>query len=71
MDQNLKGIKAIAKKLDVPKSWVYSRTRTGEIPHYKVGKYVKFNESEVMRWIKERQKQNIESRHGKENKART
>lgn len=53
MDQNLKGIKAMAEKLDVPASWLYSRTRTGEIPHYKVGKYVKFDESEVMEWIRE------------------
>ena len=52
MDQNLKGIKAMAEKLDVPTSWLYSRTRTNEIPHYKVGKYVKFVESEVMDWLK-------------------
>ncbi len=52
MNQNLIGIKAMAKKLDVPQSWIYSRTRTGEIPHYKVGKYVKFVESEVMDWLK-------------------
>jgi excisionase family DNA binding protein len=55
MDQNLKGIKAMAKKLDVPKSWLYSRTRTGEIPHLKVGKYVKFDVSEVMEWLKAQQ----------------
>jgi excisionase family DNA binding protein len=52
MNQNLEGIKAMAKRLDVPKSWIYSRTRTGEIPHYKVGKYVKFDVSEVMEWLK-------------------
>jgi len=52
MNQNLEGIKAMAKRLDVPVSWLYSRTRTGEIPHYKVGKYVKFDVSEVMEWIR-------------------
>jgi len=52
MSQNLIGIKAMAEKLDLPVSWLYSRTRTGEIPHYKIGKYVKFNESEVMEWIR-------------------
>ena len=52
MNQNLIGIKAMAEKLDVPQSWLYSRTRTNEIPHYKVGKYVKFYESEVMEWIR-------------------
>jgi len=52
MNQNLIGIKTMAERLDVPVSWLYSRTRTGEIPHYKLGKYVKFDESEVMEWIR-------------------
>lgn len=52
MDRKLLGVKAMAEKLDVPESWLYSRTRTNEIPHYKLGKYVKFDESEVMKWIR-------------------
>ena len=52
MDQNLIGIKKMASKLDVAVSWLYSRTRTNDIPHYKIGKYVKFNESEVWEWFK-------------------
>ena len=42
----------LAEELKVQKSWVYSRTRTGEIPHYKIGKYVKFDPDEVRNWIK-------------------
>lgn len=53
MSQNLIGIKEMASKLDVPVSWLYSRTRTNEVPHYKVGKYVRFDESEVWDWLKE------------------
>jgi excisionase family DNA binding protein len=52
MNQDLISIKEMAKKLDVPISWLYSRTRTNEVPHYKVGKYVKFDESEVWAWLK-------------------
>jgi excisionase family DNA binding protein len=52
MNQNLIGINEMAEKLDVPVSWLYSRTRTNEIPHYKVGKYRKFDESEVFEWLK-------------------
>lgn len=52
MNQNLIGINEMAKKLDVPPSWLYSRTRTNEIPHFKVGKYVKFDESEVWDWLR-------------------
>ena len=53
MDQNLINIKEMASKLDVPVSWLYSRTRTNEIPHYKVGKYVRFDESEIWQWLKQ------------------
>lgn len=52
MGQNLVGISEMAKQLNVPVSWLYSRTRTKEIPHYKVGKYVKFDEAEVWEWLK-------------------
>jgi excisionase family DNA binding protein len=53
MHQNLIGIKDMASKLDVPVSWLYSRTRTNDIPHYKVGKYVRFDESEIWEWLKQ------------------
>ena len=52
MNQNLIGINEMAKKLDVPVSWLYSRTRTNDIPCVRVGKYVKFEESEVWEWLK-------------------
>jgi excisionase family DNA binding protein len=56
MNQNLIGIREMARKLDLPVSWLYQRTRTKEIPFYKIGKYVKFNESEVMDWIRNQNK---------------
>lgn len=56
MNLNLIGIKEMAKKLDLPVSWLYARTRTDEIPHYKIGKYVKFDAERVMQWI---EKQNL------------
>jgi excisionase family DNA binding protein len=52
MNQALIGIKEMASRLDVPVSWLYSRTRTNDIPHYKVGKYVRFDESEIWEWLK-------------------
>ncbi len=53
MNQILIGIKEMASKLDVPVSWLYSRTRSNLIPHYKIGKYVKFDSEKVMKWIRE------------------
>jgi excisionase family DNA binding protein len=45
----------LATALKVPKSWVYARTREigpGSIPRIKVGKYLRFNRSEVLEWLK-------------------
>ena len=62
MYQNLIGINEMAKKLDVPVSWVYSRTRTNDIPHYKVGKYVKFDSEKVMLWVQEQSESTLAGR---------
>jgi excisionase family DNA binding protein len=55
MNQDLIGINEMAKKLSVPVSWLYQRTRTGEIPHFKIGKYVRFDVGKVMEWLKQQQ----------------
>jgi len=50
--KTLEGIAGISKLLNVPKSWIYQRTRTNEIPHYKLGKYLKFDIDEVTAWLR-------------------
>jgi len=55
MHQTFLTIGEMAEKLKVPKSWLYSRTREtglGSIPRVKVGKYIRFVEADVMRWLK-------------------
>jgi excisionase family DNA binding protein len=42
----------LANHLNVPKSWIYERTRDNSIPHIKIGKYVRFSLPEVLAWIK-------------------
>ena len=45
----------LSKILKVPLSWIYDRTRKGStdhIPHYKVGKYLRFSEEEVVSYLK-------------------
>ncbi|MDA3897699.1 MAG: helix-turn-helix domain-containing protein [Desulfobacteraceae bacterium] len=54
MNDNLLSVGELAQSLNVPKSWVYSRTReTGAnvIPRLKVGKYVRFRLNDVMEWL--------------------
>ena len=44
----------LAKKLSVPLSWIYDRTRASHperIPHHKVGRYVRFSEAQVATYL--------------------
>lgn len=56
---NLLSVDELAESLKVPKSWVYSRSREkgpDAIPRIRVGKYLRFELSQVMEWLKERNK---------------
>ena len=58
--KNLLTTEEMAKKLRVPITWIYSKTREtglGSIPRIRVGKYNRFIESEVWNWL---QRQNNE-----------
>ena len=44
----------IAQTLKVPVSWVYERTRRRgyeRIPHFKLGKYLRFDATAVSEWL--------------------
>jgi len=45
----------LAELLQVPESWIYARTATNDIPHVRVGRYVRFKRSEVFAWLAARQ----------------
>ena len=52
---NLLTVEELASVLQVPKSWVYDRTRdrtSNGLQKIKVGKYVRFNLPEVIEWCK-------------------
>ncbi len=38
--------------LNVPKSWLYDRTRRNEIPCVRLGKYVRFDLDEIAAWAR-------------------
>ena len=44
---------AIASLLQVPRSWVYENAKHGTLPHYRVGRYLRFKTSEVVAWVGE------------------
>jgi excisionase family DNA binding protein len=39
-----------ADLLRVRVSWLYERTRTNEVPHLKLGKYLRFDREELLAW---------------------
>lgn len=58
--EKLLGIDELSQFLGVPKSWIYERTRKGEIPHIKLGRYLRFNTQEIREWLKKYQKGVVE-----------
>lgn len=45
-------IKESAELLRVKVSWLYERTRTNEVPHLKLGKYLRFDQDELLEWAR-------------------
>jgi len=58
--EQLLTVAEIAATLKVPFSWVYERTRRSggdQIPHFKVGKYLRFHWSAVQTWLETMKRQ--------------
>jgi len=54
-DERLLTVQEVANLLHVPISWVYERTRRGgtdQLPHVKLGKYLRFEEGAVIDFIR-------------------
>ncbi len=45
-------VEEAADLLRVKVSWLYERTRTNEVPHLKLGKYLRFDEDELLAWAR-------------------
>jgi excisionase family DNA binding protein len=43
-------VEEAARVLRVKVSWLYERTRTNEVPHIKLGKYLRFDEDVLNAW---------------------
>ena len=56
MTEEIITIDELAQRWKVAKSWVYTRTREsgpGSIPRIKLGKYLRFDWSQVQDWARE------------------
>jgi excisionase family DNA binding protein len=41
----------VAELLGVPVRWVREHTRSGAIPHVKLGRYVRYDRGDVLAWV--------------------
>jgi excisionase family DNA binding protein len=48
------GPRDVAVRFGLPVSWVYSAAERGELPSYKIGKYVRFHPGEITAWLEAR-----------------
>lgn len=48
--EGLLTIEEVSVLLNVPRSWLYERTRRNEIPCFKIGKYLRFRREEILAW---------------------
>ena len=55
-DKRLLTVKELEEFLNVPKSWIYDRTYRGEIPHFKLGKLLRFDLEKIKEWLKANEK---------------
>lgn len=46
--------KTAAPLLNVPPSWLLQEARRGTIPHVRLGRYVRFEEDELLAWVASR-----------------
>jgi excisionase family DNA binding protein len=51
MDEVLIGVQELSRRYGLPTSWIYAKAEAQQIPHLKIGKYVRFRPSEVSAWI--------------------
>jgi excisionase family DNA binding protein len=48
--------KDLSEAWQVPLSWIYARVRARELPHIKIGHYLRFDEAEMEQWLAERRR---------------
>jgi excisionase family DNA binding protein len=56
-------VEEVAERLGVTKDWVWAQARAGRIPHVQLGRYRRFREEALERWLDELESSN--SRNGR------
>lgn len=51
MADRLLEAREVAELLSVPVSWVRQTTRAGHLPHVQLGRYVRYQQDDVLAWV--------------------
>ena len=46
-------VEDVAERLGVTKDWVWAQARAGRIPHIQLGRYRRFREEALERWLED------------------
>jgi len=49
--QKLLTAQEVAERIQVNPSWIYAAVRANQIPHVRLGRYVRFSESAIDQWL--------------------
>jgi excisionase family DNA binding protein len=53
MNGSLLNAEQVAERLGVPKTWVYEQSRKGQIPTVTLGRYRRYREETIEKWVTE------------------
>ena len=55
-DERLLTVQDLALRFNVPVSWAYSKAEAGELPHIKLGKYLRFRVRDIEAYLAAQQR---------------
>jgi excisionase family DNA binding protein len=44
-------VQDVARRFSVPVSWVYAKAEAGELPHVKLGRYLRFHAADIQAYL--------------------
>ena len=44
-------VQDVARRLNLPISWIYSQSEAGTLPSFKIGRYVRFHAADIAAYI--------------------
>jgi excisionase family DNA binding protein len=60
MENQYLTIDELSQYLHLKKSTLYSKVKSGDLPHYKVGRLLRFNKEDVDRWMESNRREPID-----------